>query len=171
MFEGANVVRIDDFIAKGADQLIAVYNLGIDNRTIRSTKANELSSRSHLIFSLRIELNPRNGGKPIVGKMTFIDLAGSERLARIGVSKDAYIEGLAINEGLLCLGNVIKNLSNGVPVNKIDYDMHLLTKAMKDSLGGNANTLMIVNISPSIYNIRQTKETLDFAKQTGKIQN
>ena len=103
--------------------------------------------------------------------MNFIDLAGSERLARIGVSEDAYVEGLSINEGLLCLGHIIKNLSNGVPANEINYDIHLLTKAMKDSLGGNAKTLMIVNISPSMYNIRQTRETLDFAKQTGKIQN
>ena len=61
------------------------------------------------------------------------------------------------------MGYVIKRLSDGVPVQKINYDIHLLTKAMKDSLGGNAKTLMLVNISPSIFNLRQTKETLDFA--------
>ena len=42
---------------------------------------------------------------------------------------------------------------------------------MKDSLGGNAKTLMIVNISPSNYNIVQTRESLEFAKLTGKIVN
>lgn len=42
---------------------------------------------------------------------------------------------------------------------------------MKDSLGGNAKTLMIVNISPSMFNLKQTKDTLEFATQTGKIKN
>lgn len=42
---------------------------------------------------------------------------------------------------------------------------------MKDSLGGNAKTLMIVNISPSIFDLKQTRDTLEFATQTGKIKN
>ena len=90
----------------------------------------------------------------MIGKLTYIDLAGSERLARIGVNPKTYVEGLSINEGLQCLGYVIKRLSDGVPVHKINYDIHLLTRAMKDSLGGNAKTLMVVNISPSIFNLR-----------------
>ena len=54
---------------------------------------------------------------------------------------------------------------------KIPYDDHPLTKAMKDSIGGNAITIMIVNISPSIYDKQETKDALTFAKTTGTIRN
>ena len=33
---------------------------------------------------------------------------------------------------------------------------------MKDSLGGNSKTLMFVNISPSEYNLQETKQSLVF---------
>jgi hypothetical protein len=61
-----------------------------------------MSSRSHLIFCLRIEKTPKGDpfAKKVIGKLTFIDLAGSERLARIGVNPKTYVEGLSINEGL-----------------------------------------------------------------------
>ena len=52
------------------------------------------------------------------------------------------------------LGDVLAKLTKGMTPYEIDYDAHVLTKAMKDSLGGyNAKTLMLVTISPSIYNI------------------
>ena len=66
---------------------------------------------------------------------------------------------------------MIRQLTKGKTKDQIDYDQHVLTAAMKDSLGGNAKTLMIVNISPSDYNIVQTRESLEFAKLTGKIVN
>ena len=78
---------------------------------------------------------------------------------------------MAINASLQHLGFVIRQLTKGKTKDQIDYDQHVLTAAMKDSLGGNAKTLMIVNISPSDYNIVQTRESLEFAKLTGKIVN
>jgi len=60
---------------------------------------------------------------------------------------------MSINESLEHLSNVIRQLADGKAPAEINYDAHVLTKAMKDSLGGNAKTLMLVNLSPSIYNI------------------
>lgn len=40
-----------------------------------------------------------------------------------------------------------------------------------DSIGPASQTLMIVNISPSIYDIQATRETLLFAEQTGRIKS
>jgi hypothetical protein len=42
---------------------------------------------------------------------------------------------------------------------------------MKDSLGGNAKTLMFVNCSPSVYNENETKNSLDYATRVKKIKN
>lgn len=67
------------------------------------------------------------------------------------------------------LGNVISALSEGAKF--IPYRNHILTKLMKDSLGGTAKTLMFVNCSPSVYNESETKNSLDYATRVKKIKN
>ena len=42
-----------------------------------------------------------------MGKITFIDLAGSESLNEIGVDPQRFFEGMQINDSLICLGRVI----------------------------------------------------------------
>jgi kinesin family protein 2/24 len=70
----------------GAAQLIKLFREGLDNRVVRSTEANETSSRSHMVFSLRSKLIKDNS-EVIYGKLTFVDLAGSERPTRIGLNE------------------------------------------------------------------------------------
>ena len=152
-FKGAIVKRIDNKLVDGHKELLKVFEGGRYNREMRSTEENEVSSRSHLILMIKIVKKPKKGGKPKVGKFTLIDLAGSESLKRIGVDPRIYEEGMAINFGLDILGDIIRSLSKGLRPEEINYDAHVLTKAMKDSLGGNAKTLMLVTISPSMYNI------------------
>ena len=89
-------------------------------------------------------------GEHKIGKLTWIDLAGSESLAEIGVDPNRYVEGIQINESLKCLGRIIKQKSCNVPVS---FDLHALTKLMQDSLGGNSKTIMIANIAPSKHDI------------------
>ena len=84
-------------------------------------------------------------------------MAGNESLAEIGVDCNRFFEGMQINESLKCLGIVIKQVSCNVAVS---YDLHVLTKLMQDSLGGNSKTMMITNIAPSRHDIAQTRETL-----------
>ena len=103
-----------------------------------------------------------------IGKITCIDLAGSECLARIGVNESLYEEGLTINESLHYLCRAIRQAAYDV---RIRYDMHVLTQLMQDSLGGTSKTLMIANIGPSVFNIVQSRETLQYAVSCGTITN
>ena len=150
MLEGAAMVPVD---FNNPKELENVYYRGMDNREMRSTEVNETSSRSHLLFSIFIERTDKRGRRTI-GKLTFIDLAGSESLNQIGVDPKRYEEGMQINESLICLGRVIKQVALKVTP---AFDLHLLTELMQDSLGGNSKTLMIACISPSIYDIAQTR--------------
>ena len=81
MVEGATMVKVDFTDAK---ELERVYYQGLDNRTMRSTFVNETSSRSHLLFSIFIERTDKYD-RCTIGKITYIDLAGSESLSEIGV--------------------------------------------------------------------------------------
>lgn len=83
-------------------------------------------------------------------KLHFVDLAGSERVARTQNTGERFQESIRINSGLLALGNVVSALSD--PKKRtgghIPYRDAKITRLLKDSLGGNAKTLMITcNIS------------------------
>ncbi|RHZ47071.1 hypothetical protein Glove_593g4 [Diversispora epigaea] len=110
----------------------------------------------------------------ITSKFHFVDLAGSERLKRTSASGDRAKEGISINSGLLALGNVISAL--GDP-NKARHMTHIpyrdskLTRLLQDSLGGNAQTLMIACVSPAEYNISETISTLKYANRARNIKN
>ena len=118
---------------------------------MRSTDVKETSSRSHLIFLIYIKRTDKRSGKCTVGKIIFIDLAGSESLSEIGVDLQRYNEGMQINDSLICLGRLIRQISCKIP--NPAFDLHPLTELMQDSLGGKSKTLMIACISPSEYDI------------------
>ena len=99
-------------------------------------------------------------------------MAGSERPTKIGTEVTAYNESLHINSSLQNLGNVIELASKpDVSLEAIPYESNLLTALMKDSIGGNSYTFMIVNVSPSEYDKKETIDSLRFAKTTGQIVN
>ncbi|CAG8763472.1 7566_t:CDS:2, partial [Racocetra persica] len=110
----------------------------------------------------------------VTSKFHFVDLAGSERLKRTGTVGDRAKEGISINSGLLALGNVISAL--GDP-NKAKHTTHIpyrdskLTRLLQDSLGGNAQTLMIACVSGAEFNLNETVNTLKYANRARNIKN
>ena len=147
-----------------------VYIEGQSNRHVRATKMNDASSRSHLIFSIIVETTNNETRQTSIGKLSIVDLAGSERLAKTGVEDPiAIAEAQSINLSLTALGNVISALSSGK--GHIPYRDNKLTMLMSDSLGGNAKTLMFVNISPSAYNTDETSNSLTYASRVKLIKN
>ena len=118
-------------------------------------------------------------------KFHFVDLAGSERVGRTGNVGDRFkglcifsqelklflffvhLESIHINGGLLALGNVISALSS----NEKKKNMHIpyrdskITRILKDSLGGNAKTLMICCISPSSCNLDESINAVKYASR------
>lgn len=107
-----------------------------------------------------------------VGKLSLIDLAGSERAAKTGNRGIRMIEGASINRSLLALGNCINalcdNMSKGIK-NYVPFRDSKLTRILKDSLGGNCRTVMIANISPSDKCYEDTHNTLKYANRAKNI--
>ena len=131
---------------------------------MRSSDINETSSRSHLLFMIRIKKRHTITHQLLEsGKLTFIDLAGSERVAYIGLEEELYIEGLFINESLQCLAQIIKKLSEGRYVSDAYFQENILTHLLMDSIGIDGKTIMIVNISPAKFDMEATRRTLLFA--------
>ena len=71
-----------------------------------------------------------------------------------GATGDRLKEGSAINQSLSCLGNVIKALADQSSGNKVivPFRDSVLTKLLKNALGGNSKTVMIAALSPADIN-------------------
>ncbi|XP_074495908.1 putative LOC110439812 homolog [Sebastes fasciatus] len=155
--------------ASSAQELYALFQQACANRHISATKMNVESSRSHLIVCIMVESRNLTNGSVSTGKLSLVDLAGSERAAKTGAKDHQLKEANSINKSLSALGDVISALSAELP--HVPYRNSKLTQMMQDSLGGNAKTLMIVNISPSECNFDETLTSLVYATRVKAITN
>ncbi|XP_044470312.1 kinesin-like protein KIN-14E isoform X1 [Mangifera indica] len=162
--ENVTVVSVSTF-----EELKSIIQKGSDQRHISGTQMNEESSRSHLILSIVIESTNLQTQSVARGKLSFVDLAGSERVKKSGSSGCQLKEAQSINKSLSALGDVISALSSGSQ--HIPYRNHKLTMLMSDSLGGNAKTLMFVNVSPAESNLDETYNSLMYASRVRSIVN
>ena len=142
---------------------------GMAQRHVASTAMNAESSRSHLVFSVLVQSKNKTTGAVALGKLTLVDLAGSERQSKTQATGDRLKEAKSINMSLSALGDVISALSTGEKF--VPYRNNLLTKLLQDGLGGNAKTLMFVNISPADYNMEETVTSLQYAQRVKLITN
>ncbi|EKX35813.1 kinesin-like protein [Guillardia theta CCMP2712] len=151
------------------EELSAWNEYGMNQRHVAATSMNAESSRSHLVFSVLIQSKNLQTGVVSFGKLTLVDLAGSERQSKTGATGDRLKEAKSINMSLSALGDVISALSQGEKF--VPYRNNLLTRLLQDGIGGNAKTLMFVNISPSDYNSEETTTSLQYASRVKLITN
>ncbi|DAA17681.1 TPA: kinesin family member 7 [Bos taurus] len=165
---------------EGLDEVLSLLEMGNAARHTGATHLNRLSSRSHTIFTVTLEQRGRApsrlprpaAGQLLVSKFHFVDLAGSERVLKTGSTGERLKESIQINSSLLALGNVISAL--GDPQRRgshIPYRDSKITRILKDSLGGNAKTMMIACISPSSSDFDETLNTLNYASRAQNIRN
>lgn len=158
---------------KNAAEGIKVLQEGSLKRQVAATKCNDLSSRSHTIFTITAYVKKSNdqGVEELVsaGKLNLVDLAGSENIQRSGAENKRAAEAGLINKSLLTLGRVINALVDRSP--HIPYRESKLTRLLQDSLGGRTKTCIIATISPSKSNLEETISTLEYAFRAKNIRN
>ncbi|CAI5982296.1 unnamed protein product [Closterium sp. NIES-65] len=163
--ENATLVDVDSL-----SELKTAVQGGMERRKVAPTKMNAESSRSHLVLSIIMETTDVHTNDVSRGKLSFVDLAGSENAKKSGLEGERLREAQSINLSLSALGNVISALASG-PGGHIPYRSHKLTMLMSDSLGGNAKTLMLVNVSPAQGNLSETHNSLTYATRVRSITN
>merc|ERR1712038_754616 len=152
-----------------AEELSDLLERGSKQRTVAATAMNSESSRSHLVFLIKIVSVNKETKEQQQGKILICDLAGSERIKKSLVTEDMQKEAIEINKSLTALGDVIEGLTKGSKV--VPYRNHKLTQLMQDSLGGSAKTLMFVNCSPANSNLDETINSLKYATRAKTITN
>ncbi|KAI3991795.1 hypothetical protein MKX01_038193 [Papaver californicum] len=168
--QGIVAAGLTQYRAYSTDEVMALLQQGNKNRTTEPTRANETSSRSHAILQVVAEYRVRDAAMNVVnrvGKLSLIDLAGSERALATDQRTLRSLEGANINRSLLALSSCINALVEGKK--HIPYRNSKLTQLLKDSLGGVCNTVMIANISPSNISFGETQITLHWADRAKEI--
>lgn len=168
-----NVAGLSAVEADSTDRVMELLATGNKYRTMEPTQANAVSSRSHAVLQITCECRDRTANTNVVvkvGKLSLIDLAGSERASMTHNVGARMLEGANINRSLLALGNCINALAgNSSRKGYIPYRDSKLTRLLKDSLGGNCRTVMIVTASPSHLYQEETLNTLKYANRAKNI--
>ena len=170
--KGVYVHNVKEFIINNTNELKKLICQGNKRRTMAPTNQNKFSSRSHAILQLSLKrktYNEKNNNFDIYySKFLIVDLAGSERG---GLEKGKRREeGANINKSLFTLGSCINILSDKNRNGKfIPYRDSKLTRLLKDSLGGNILTVMLVCVSPSGESYDESISSLNYANRAKKI--
>ncbi|XP_007522918.2 kinesin-like protein KIF24 isoform X2 [Erinaceus europaeus] len=165
--DGKHVVQIvglQELQVDSVDLLLEVILKGSKERSTGATGVNADSSRSHAVIQIQV----RDSAKRTFGRISFIDLAGSERAADAKDSdRQTKMEGAEINQSLLALKECIRALDQ--EHTHTPFRQSKLTQVLKDSFIGNAKTCMIANISPSHMATEHTLNTLRYADRVKEL--
>eukprot|EP01059_Diplonema_ambulator_P010376 TRINITY_DN2039_c0_g1_i4.p1 TRINITY_DN2039_c0_g1~~TRINITY_DN2039_c0_g1_i4.p1 ORF type:complete len:791 (+),score=409.54 TRINITY_DN2039_c0_g1_i4:57-2429(+) len=170
-----------------------VLERGSKHRTTAVTDVHDNSSRSHAIFTLTLTqkrlIKEDRTGKTYdtkSGRLNLVDLAGSER----GGGTSYVHESAAINKSLMALRRVIDALverqekiferqaaeleGRFIPQHALPHVPYMdtvLTQLLQDSIGGNAKTVMIANLTPYHDFYDETLRTLEWSQKAKRLVN
>mmetsp|Transcript_131784 Transcript_131784/g.328642 ORF Transcript_131784/g.328642 Transcript_131784/m.328642 type:complete len:978 (-) Transcript_131784:276-3209(-) len=161
--------NLSETVVQRPEDVQRLMRSGVLHRHSRNTTMNSGSSRSHVLFILKVQSMSRSTGERRVGKLLLVDLAGSERVKRSEVMGEGLREAIEINKSLSALGDVVGAIARGEK--HVPYRNHELTQLLQDSLGGTAKTLMFVNLSPSLCNREESTMSLQFAQRVKGVIN
>ncbi|XP_026078578.1 kinesin-like protein KIF20B isoform X1 [Carassius auratus] len=158
-----------------AEEALKVVKIGRKNQSSSSTKLNNVSSRSHSIFSIRI-LRIEDVGVPrvqTISELSLCDLAGSERCAKTQNRGDRLKEAGNINTSLLTLGKCI----NALRLNQMQQKNHQhipfreskLTHYFQGFFCGRGKACMIININQCASVYDETLNVLKFSALAQKV--
>jgi kinesin family protein 5 len=138
---GVFIQDVSEFYVLNVEEVMSLMRIANKNRVVSHTNMNDMSSRSHLIFTMEVhQQNTEDGsvrtriltnltpqGKS--GKLIMVDLAGSEKVGKTGAKGTTLDEAKNINKSLSALGNVINSLTDGKSAH-IPYRSSTLTRLL-----------------------------------------
>ena len=165
--EGASARAVES-----AEDALALLAAARRRRTEANQRLNASSSRSHAIVTLYVS-RERTGTVTQtltkISKLSFADLAGSERVKRAGASGARLTEASHINRSLSALGNCMHILaergSNDDHPGHVPYRDSKLTRLLRDCFGNGCRASLLLTCSPDPRHAGETTATLRFGQR------
>ncbi|KAK3005760.1 hypothetical protein RJ639_017572 [Escallonia herrerae] len=176
--------EVQDLKVKSTADVLDLMNIGLTNRAIGATALNERSSRSHRflletaicvklffnsfflglikvyiicsVLTVHVRGTDLKTSAVLRCSLHLVDLAGSERVDRSEATEDRLRQAQHINKSLSALGDVMHGISR---FNGISYP------------GGQAKTIMFVQLNPDVEYYPETISTLKFAERVAFLKD
>ena len=148
--------------------VLALIEAGSAARSTAQTKMNAMSSRSHVVVTVNVT-QKKIDGTTVKAKLHLVDLAGSERVGKTEAQGLTLREAQSINQSLSALGNCMRALTTA-STKHVPFRDSKLTHLLRDSLGGNAKTTMVICLASDAKNEDETLSTLRFGSRAKRIQ-
>merc|ERR1719387_995668 len=168
------IADLTEVEVKSVKELLNVYASGVGRRVMAKTGLNEVSSRSHCCFQVKVTRIEKTEEQPVApartplsyhakpkpkveGKLILIDLAGFEDNRQTENAGDRLQESRTINTSHFTLGKCFLSLKRGEY--RVPYRDNKLTRLLGEAFQGKSTlALMLVTVCPnlarfqSIYN-------------------
>ena len=186
VFDYFNILNFDDKNQINLDNLFNnknLPNLNFNKLTISSPDEafvllNKAQKIRNYIFN-EINLNEGNGNiiitiylekiNKIENQIFKSELNFVEISSNFNFNKNKY--NISIKRSLETFSYIINQLSDDVKRENIAYENSILTNVMKESLGGNAKTSVLINISSDNNKIIESFQSISFASKMKNIKN
>jgi hypothetical protein len=183
------IVGLTECRCSSVHEVLDLIGRAAASRSTGVTGANDDSSRSHAVFQIELrregnrppDLSLRAGDEAYatstnhyteIGRLSFIDLAGSERGSDTSNSnKLTRLEGAEINKSLLALKECIRAMDQRK--DHTPFRGSKLTQVLKASFTGKAScqTVMIANVSPASQNVEHSLNTLRYSQRVKEMKS
>mmetsp|Transcript_452 Transcript_452/g.550 ORF Transcript_452/g.550 Transcript_452/m.550 type:complete len:1047 (-) Transcript_452:2300-5440(-) len=171
-WEGPSVNHCTWLPTASASHLIDMYQLARRNRTDAANEFGPLHEKSTSLLTFEIlqvtNNSAANESTVLASRLQFFDLPGAEKLHE-DVESLRIREGTSLNRGIMCFSELTKQLNDNIG-GFVRYDDSMLTAMLKDVLGGNCLTVMLmclqngdtVGSSLSLNYMRQLRAIMNF---------
>ena len=141
------IPRLEERLCQTLESAIKCLNEGEDNRKYGKHEMNSNTSRSHVVFRIRLKIREKKNQQIMESVINIIDLAGSEGINKTKAEGMTKKEGDNINKSLLSLSKVIRALAEKPTEAFIGFRESKLTRILQSSLEGNSKTAVICTIN------------------------
>ncbi|XP_033637168.1 coiled-coil domain-containing protein 78-like [Asterias rubens] len=167
---GVYVENLTEVAVSSASTAISMFKTGWLAQNSKATDFGEANSRTTIVVEVLLIQERDENTYPYKSTFTFVDLPGAEKLATDPKALKRS-EGALLNKSILALGNLIEELADKPDSSRcIQYDESKLTNLLRNQLGGNCNTKVIVHQKPR-SDPRVTQAVLNAANYFGRIVN
>jgi hypothetical protein len=146
-------------------------------KTFAATNVHQRSSRAHTLFYVELRMSTVDVTR--TSRIVLADLAGSEKIKEAGTDSGVGLrEATSINTSLLTLGTCIeaavRHARKGAKASEAaigEFRNSALTKLLREYIGGNSRTAVLVTVSPTLGEVSNTLQALRFADRAKQLHN
>ena len=167
-----HVKGLRELQVRSVDEARQVLRYGARHRQVAETMSNDVSSRSHSVFNIKLVPNRGADTDPtdpsqVFSKLAIVDLAGSERALKTRATGERLKEASNINVSLMNLGRCLEALRwNQLNPNKVAHVVPFrhskLTRIFQDHFLTGSRMLMIVAVNPHPGDFDEARQALQY---------